>query len=380
MIHHCKIQFFSAKSWYDISPDVSLHSRVSPDVHEWRSVQLQEALPVPGWLHRAPLPVSTPASSGGARQQAAGLSHVSEARQPESWGAIQRGGSPDDANTLIFHTTPDTSRAPLLWRYLWFTALNARGSATAARIRVIHVVWTFSVLSADQLACSPHARHLCSHPASRPVGGQDSSQGRATPDPLQTQTEGALLPGDHTQASSECRHTTRQRGQRRRLFCSIDDCLSVSSCFSVTARRFLFWPIRRTAVAAWGILGDKTSAISAPNYQVSYMKIKKKNHICCEILSSLTFSWKVSFFKTFFKAVLFWNGFFSNPWKIFIRSSSWVFAWKKKLVFIKQKCLTFPAISACYPFKIMALVLKQSLCTSIKKQIKKNKSVNESWH
>lgn len=114
VIHHCKILFFSAKSWYDISPDVSLHSRVSPDVHEWRSVQLQEALPVPAWLHRAPLPVSTPASSGGARQQAAGLSHVSEARQPESWGAIRRGGSPDDANTLIFHTTPDTSRAPLL--------------------------------------------------------------------------------------------------------------------------------------------------------------------------------------------------------------------------------------------------------------------------
>lgn len=29
-------------------------------------------------------------------------------------------------------------------------------------------------------------------------------------------------------------------------------------------------------MAAWEIHGDKTSVISAPNYQVSYMKIKKK--------------------------------------------------------------------------------------------------------
>lgn len=52
-------------------------------------------------------------------------------------------------------------------------------------------------------------------------------------------------------------------------------------------------------MAAWGIHGDKTSVISAPNYQVSYMKIKK-NHICSEIPSSLVFSWKVFFF--FFKS------------------------------------------------------------------------------
>lgn len=75
-----------------------------------------------------------------------------------------------------------------------------------------HIFVTFfpsflSVFSAVKCTCSPHARHLCSHSTSRPIGRQASSQGRAAPDPLETQPEGALLPGDHTQTSCEFGHT-----------------------------------------------------------------------------------------------------------------------------------------------------------------------------
>lgn len=55
-------------------------------------------------------------------------------------------------------------------------------------------------------------------------------------------------------------------------------------------------------MAAWGIHGDRTSVISAPNYQVSYMKIKK-NHICSEISEQMSLVFFVEsfiFFKVFF--------------------------------------------------------------------------------
>lgn len=114
---------------HDNSPPVSLCSRVPPDVYEWRSMQLAEALPVPAWLHRSALPVSTPAdaaSSGSARQQAACLPHIFEARRPETGGAIRHRAYPVVANTLSFHLTLHTSRAPLIWRYLSFTTVNVR--------------------------------------------------------------------------------------------------------------------------------------------------------------------------------------------------------------------------------------------------------------
>lgn len=115
VIHHYnKLVFFfpsSSKSWYDASPAVSLHSGVSPDVHEWRRVQLQEALPVPGWLHRPPLPVPAAAhaaGAGGARQHAAHLSCGAEAGHTErSGGEAERHGShPDDPLHLHCAGTP----------------------------------------------------------------------------------------------------------------------------------------------------------------------------------------------------------------------------------------------------------------------------------
>lgn len=115
-----------APSLYDNSPPcLSLCSCVSLDVYEWRSMQLEEALPVPAWFHRPALPVSTPAdaaSAGSTRQQAAHLPHISEARQPETRGAIRHRVDPNDTNTLIFYA----SRAPLIWRYLLFSTVRVR--------------------------------------------------------------------------------------------------------------------------------------------------------------------------------------------------------------------------------------------------------------
>ena len=113
--------------WH-LSSSLFLHSCVSPDVYERRSMQLEETLPLPARLHRSALPVSTPAdaaSSGSARQQAARLPRISEARRPQTGGAVRHRADPVDANTLGFHPAFFTSRAPLIWRYLssipgWF--------------------------------------------------------------------------------------------------------------------------------------------------------------------------------------------------------------------------------------------------------------------
>ena len=113
-----------------LSLSPSLCSCVSPDVHEWRSMQLEETLPVPAGLHRAALPVSPPpdtASPGSARQQAARLPHISEARRPQTRGAVSHRAHPADANALNFHPALDTSGAPLVWRYLPF---NPKGFVT----------------------------------------------------------------------------------------------------------------------------------------------------------------------------------------------------------------------------------------------------------
>lgn len=82
--HSCDLLTYESlcQPQYDESPPVCFCSCLSPDVHEWRSVQLEETLPVPAWLHRSTLPVSTPAdaaSAGGARQQAARLPSITEA-------------------------------------------------------------------------------------------------------------------------------------------------------------------------------------------------------------------------------------------------------------------------------------------------------------
>lgn len=70
------------------------------------------------------------------------------------------------------------------------------------------------VFSADQFACPPHARHLRGHSTSRTIGRKASSQGGATPDPLEAQTQGALLPGDHAQTSREFRQALHRRTYR----------------------------------------------------------------------------------------------------------------------------------------------------------------------
>lgn len=82
------------------------------------------------------------------------------------------------------------------------------------------------VFSADQFACPPHARHLRGHPTSRSIGSKASPQDGPTPDPLQAQTEGALLPGDHAQTSREFRQAPHRRmycnvSTDERLFCDV---------------------------------------------------------------------------------------------------------------------------------------------------------------
>lgn len=137
VIHHYSQTsvFFtsSSKSWCDASPTVSLHSGVSPDVHEWRRVQLQEALPVPSWLHRPPLPVPAAAhaaGAGGTRQHAACLSRGAEARHTERSGgeAERHGPHPDDP--LHLHR----AGTPLPGRYLPVPHTQMQGSATSVTL------------------------------------------------------------------------------------------------------------------------------------------------------------------------------------------------------------------------------------------------------
>ena len=223
VIHSCEL-LPDGSLWQSLPPphplpvslslSPSLCSCVSPDVHEWRSVQLEETLPVPAGLHRAALPVSPPpdaAGSGSARQQAARLPHISEARRPQTRGAVSHRAHPADANALNFHPALDTSRAPLVWRCPPF---NPQAFATLGRSewrgKRIWLSSFFPVFSADKLTRSPHAGHPCGHSTPRPIRYQASSQDGATPDPLEAQTEGALLPGDHAQTSCECRRALKK--------------------------------------------------------------------------------------------------------------------------------------------------------------------------
>lgn len=73
---------------------------------EWRSVPLQEALPLSARLHRATLPVPAHADAAGPgcpRQQAAHLPNIPEARQPEIGGGDEHRAHADDANALGLH-------------------------------------------------------------------------------------------------------------------------------------------------------------------------------------------------------------------------------------------------------------------------------------
>lgn len=98
----------------------SVYSCVPPDLHEWRRLQFQEALPLPSRFHRPALPVSTPAlpaGSGGARQQAACILRSSEVRWPQADGALRSGAHTAGSNTLVLYPALVTGGAPLIWRY-----------------------------------------------------------------------------------------------------------------------------------------------------------------------------------------------------------------------------------------------------------------------
>lgn len=85
---------------------VSVCSCVSSHMSEWRSVPLQEVLPLSARLQRAALPVPAHADAAGPgcpRQQAAHLPHISEAGQPEIGGGSQHWAHADDANALGVH-------------------------------------------------------------------------------------------------------------------------------------------------------------------------------------------------------------------------------------------------------------------------------------
>lgn len=96
-----------------------LCSCVSLDVFEWRSMQLEEALPVPSRLHRSTLPVSSPASPGSARQRAACVPRSFKARRPEICGVEHK---PQPVYTHVVNVNLQrpliTAGASLLRRYL----------------------------------------------------------------------------------------------------------------------------------------------------------------------------------------------------------------------------------------------------------------------
>lgn len=143
---------------------VSLCSCVSPDLFEWRSMQLKEALPVPSWLHRATLPVSTSASSGSARQQAACVPRTFEARWPEIWGAARHKPQPVHTNvfSVVLHRPLATTGTPLLRMYLSSPSALLRLGRFFFPSCFLPLISTF--FSSSARTCSPHARHLCSDP------------------------------------------------------------------------------------------------------------------------------------------------------------------------------------------------------------------------
>lgn len=164
---------------------LSLCSCVSPHMYEWRCMQLEETLPVSARLRWTTLPGSTAAdtaSSGCARQQAARLPHIAEARQSETRGASEHRAYSDDTNALNFHPTLDTSRTPLTWRYLCWPDVLDLYDGSDGKLTFTHMF--SSVFSADQCTRSPHARHVRGHSTFRPIRRQASSQDRATANTL----------------------------------------------------------------------------------------------------------------------------------------------------------------------------------------------------
>lgn len=245
-------------------------------------MQLEEALPVPTWLHWSTLPVSTPAdaaSSGSERQQTARLPHIFEARWPQTHRAVRWRTHPVDANTLGFNPT-NTSRAPLIRRYLSFATVNAK---------IIICLWyitpnpnpTFSLFSV-QINVRVH------HTPDTSVVIQPLDQSDVKP-PHKTGTRPILT--RHKPKGRCFQETTPKQAVSLVTWCS-DGCWGwkfhwfssiLSHRFSATALRFLSWPIRRIAVVVWGIHGDKTSVTSAPNCQVSYCALQEISSAfkCC---------------------------------------------------------------------------------------------------
>lgn len=107
-------------------------------------MQLEEALPVPAWLHRAALPVSTAAdasSSGSARQQAACVSPISEARRAAS-GAYA---------AYSLHAALHTSRVPLVRRYSSSTSASFCFRVKTPFLTLPVVLVTISLLFSVQI-------------------------------------------------------------------------------------------------------------------------------------------------------------------------------------------------------------------------------------
>lgn len=242
---------------------LSICSCVSPDVYEWRSMQLQEALPLPSWLHRSALPVSAPsdaASSGSARQQAACLHRVFEARWPETWRVKHRAYTAD-ANTLSFYFTIVTPGASLIRRYQFFTS---------------HCVWCVSFLLCLLRLCF-QCRSMCVFTTHQTPLWSFNLLTNQTTSLLTRQGRAWTQRGTNQRGAASRRpHQNKQWVYTTAINKKVDlhplmtDNVSPLSFFSATAPRFRFWPIRRIAVAAWGIHGGKTSVISAPSYQVSH--------------------------------------------------------------------------------------------------------------
>lgn len=107
------------KELYSVcAPLLSACSCLPSDMFEWRSMRLQEALPLSARFHRETLPVSTYADAAGPGcqgQQAARLLHSSEARQHETAGGDKHRAHADDANALGVHAAT-IAGAPLVRR------------------------------------------------------------------------------------------------------------------------------------------------------------------------------------------------------------------------------------------------------------------------
>lgn len=110
-------------------PSLSVCSCLSSDMSEWRSLPLQEVLPLSARLHRSTLPVSAHADAAGPGcpgQQAARLPNVPEAGQPAICGGNEHRAHADDPNALGLHAAL-IAGTPLARRYRWSSPGFAAG-------------------------------------------------------------------------------------------------------------------------------------------------------------------------------------------------------------------------------------------------------------